>query len=84
MDWQLQDAKNRLSQVVQEARTSGPQVITLRGKRAAVLLSAEDYDALKVGKPSFIEALLSGPEWDDEFIEAVNARSKEPGRDIDL
>ena len=84
MDWQLQDAKNQLSKVVQEARTAGPQVITLRGKRAAVLLSAEDYDALKVGKPSFISALLSGPEWDDEFVAAVNARSKEPGRDIDL
>ena len=84
MDWQLQDAKNQLSKVVQEARTSGPQVITLRGKRAAVVLSAADYDALKVDKPSFIDALLSGPEWDDEFIEAVNARSKEPGRDIDL
>ncbi len=48
MEWQLQDAKNQFSRVVQEARSSGPQVITLRGKRAAVLLSAEDYDALKV------------------------------------
>ena len=56
----------------------------MRGKRAAVLLSAEDYDAMKVGKPTFTEALLSGPEWDDEFIEAVNARSGKPGRDVDL
>ena len=84
MEWQLQDAKNRLSQVVAEARASGPQVITLRGKRAAVVLSAEDYDSLKVGKPTFIDALLSGPEWDDEFTEVVNARSKERGRDVDL
>ena len=46
MEWQLQDAKNRFSELVQRARQEGPQVVTLRGRRAAVVLSAEAYDAL--------------------------------------
>lgn len=84
MNWQLQDAKNQLSKLVQDARKNGPQTITLRGKRAVVVLSAADYDALRSGKPDFVDHLLSGPEWDEEFIASVNARDKTPGRDIDL
>lgn len=41
MTWQLQDAKNRFSEVVQRARREGPQIVTLRGGQAAVVLSAE-------------------------------------------
>jgi prevent-host-death family protein len=82
VNWHLQDAKNQLSKVVQRAREEGPQTITLRGKRAAVVLSAEEYDKLAGKKPNFIEFLLSGPAWDDEFVEEVNRRDKSPGRDI--
>jgi len=41
--WQLQKAKNKFSQVVDEAQRSGPQIITRRGAKAAVILSFEDY-----------------------------------------
>ena len=51
MEWQLQDAKNHFSKVVQSARTQGPQIVTLRGERAAVVLSARDYDALTASRP---------------------------------
>lgn len=44
-DWQLQDAKNRFSQVVRAARDGIPQWVTVHGKRAAVVLSAEAYEA---------------------------------------
>ncbi len=80
MNWHLQDAKNNFSKVVQKAMTEGPQTVTLRGKRAAVVISVEEFDRLSNRKPSFIEHLLSGPEWDDEFVEEVNRRSKEPSR----
>ena len=46
MNWHLQDAKNNFSKVVQKARTEGPQTVTLRGERAAVVISAEEYDRL--------------------------------------
>ncbi len=80
MSWHLQDAKNNFSKLVQRARTEGPQTVTLRGERAAVVISAEEYDRLVGKKPSFVEHLLSGPEWDDEFVEEINRRSKSPSR----
>lgn len=80
MDWPLQNAKNRFSEVVQRARREGPQTVTLRGERAAVVLSAADYDALIRNRPSLVDDLLSGPPWDDSFAEAVEARAKRPSR----
>ena len=41
--WQLQEAKNKFSQVVDEALRSGPQIITRRGSKTAVVISFEDY-----------------------------------------
>lgn len=84
MEWQLQDAKNQFSKVVQKARQEGPQEITVRGERAAVLLSADDYDALRAGQPTLVDALLSGPAWDDALADAVNDRAKIPSRDVDF
>lgn len=84
MDWPLQDAKNRFSEVVQRARRDGPQTVTLRGERAAIVLSAADYDALTDRRPTLVDALLAGPPFDDELAEAVNARATSPSRAIDL
>ncbi|MCO5161737.1 MAG: type II toxin-antitoxin system Phd/YefM family antitoxin [Mesorhizobium sp.] len=80
MNWHLQDAKNNFSKVVQKAIHEGPQTVTLRGKPAAVVISAEEFERLRGHKPSFVEHLLAGPEWDDEMIEEINRRSKVPSR----
>jgi len=84
VNWHLQDAKNNFSKVVQRARTEGPQTVTLRGERAAVVLSAEDYDRLAGKKKSLAEYLLSGPSWDDEFDREITRRPDTMIRDIDL
>ena len=81
MEWHLQDAKNQFSKVVQKARSEGPQIVTLRGERAAVVLSAADYDALTGNRPDIVEDLLGGPAWDDELAAAVDARAKRPSRE---
>lgn len=82
MEWQLQDAKNQFSKVVQKARHEGPQIVTLRGERTAVVLSAHDYDALRAGRPSLVDDLLSGPGWDDVLAKDVETRAKTPSRDV--
>jgi prevent-host-death family protein len=41
--WQLQEAKNRLSEVIRHAQSEGPQEITLHGKKAVVVVSFSDY-----------------------------------------
>ncbi|MBV8449242.1 MAG: type II toxin-antitoxin system Phd/YefM family antitoxin [Hyphomicrobiales bacterium] len=82
MQWQLQDAKNRFSEVVQKARSEGPQIVTLRGKRAVVILSAVDYDRLTAGRRTLVDDILAGPAFDDELVDAISRRAKKPSRDV--
>ena len=46
MGWQLQEAKNKFSEVVDQAVKNGPQEITRHGKKTAVILSMKDYRTL--------------------------------------
>lgn len=67
--WQLQDAKNKFSELVERAADGEPQVVTKRGKRAAVLVSAAEYARLKgrtagTAPTDFIQHLLSAPKGD--------------------
>ena len=41
-----------------------------------MVLSARDYDALTAGRPNIVDALLSGPAWDDELAKRSNAAPK--------
>lgn len=79
--WKLQDAKNRFSEVVNEALRGGPQVVTRRGKETAVVLSVEDYRRLarpNVGLVEFLRASpLTGVELDLE-------RSRDTSREVEL
>lgn len=84
MNWHLQDAKNNLSKVIRMARTDGPQTVTLRGERTAVILSAEEYDRMAKRRKTIVEYLLTGPAWDDEFAEEVDRRPDTMIRDVDL
>lgn len=88
MSWALQDAKAKFSEVVKRAQTEGPQEVTVRGEPAVVVIAADEFARLrKVGeapKKSIVEFLLEGDPWPDEFVELVNQRSKDPGRDIEF
>ena len=44
--WQLQDAKARLSEVIDSAVKSGPQFITRRGIKMAVIIPIEQWERL--------------------------------------
>jgi antitoxin Phd len=78
--WQVQDAKTRLSEVIERARSEGPQTITRHGKERAVVLSIEDYRLLAAHRPDFKAYLLGGPKVDDFSI----GRARETGRLIEL
>jgi prevent-host-death family protein len=81
--WQVQEAKSRLSELIERAQKEGPQTITKHGRPKAVLLSAEAYEALegKRSEPNLIRFLLnSGP-----ILEGVDLqRDKSRGREVDL
>ncbi len=59
-EWKLYDAKNRLSEVVNEALESGPQLIR-RHRDEVVVLSKETFERMNGQKPDFIEYLMNGP-----------------------
>src|SRR5271157_1168432 len=67
--WKLQDAKAHFSQVVREAQQQGPQRVTLHGKDAVVILSAEDYARLApaAAQPSLHALLSESPLRDLDF-----------------
>ena len=66
--WQLQEAKNKLSEVLDEALVHGPQLITRRGKETAIVLSYADYRNLLSSQQKlsefFRESPLAGLELD--------------------
>ena len=53
--WAVQDAKNQLSQVIELARTSGPQTITKHGEPVAVLLAFDEYRKTQLPKETPLE-----------------------------
>lgn len=61
MTWQLQEAKNKFSEVVEKAIHDGPQEITRRGKKSVVVLSVRDYLRLKRKKGSLVEFFKQSP-----------------------
>jgi prevent-host-death family protein len=78
--WQLQEAKQRFSEVVRQAEANGPQVVTRHGKEVVFVVSAEEYRRLQAGRPDFKEFLLSGPDFDALDIR----RDPTPARVVDL
>ena len=45
--WQLQEAKNRFSELVNKVLSEGPQVVTRRGEEVVVIVSNEEFKKLK-------------------------------------
>jgi antitoxin Phd len=59
--WQLQEAKNKLSEVVDEALQHGPQVITRHGKETAILISYAEYRQLLLSREKLSEFFRASP-----------------------
>lgn len=78
--WQLQEAKQRFSEVVRRAHDEGPQIVTRHGEDVAVVIDIREYRHLTGETPDFKEFLLAGPDLSD--LEIV--RSRDLPRSIEL
>ena len=78
--WQVQEAKTKLSEVIEEANSKGPQIITRHGSERAVILSIAEYRALSAHKPDLRAYLLGGPKVDSFEV----PRDRDTGREISL
>jgi prevent-host-death family protein len=69
--WQLQDAKNQFSKVVEAALHGEPQHVTRRGREVVVVVAADEYIRLEKSKaatiPRFVDHLLALPKDNIEF-----------------
>ena len=81
--WQVNQARNHWSEVLDQAENDGPQIITHHGKERAVVLSMEAYRSISAEKPDFISHLLSIPKGEFEDFEIERDRSS-GDREIDL
>lgn len=80
--WPLQDAKNRLSELVRKASEEGPQVITLRGDDAVIVVAADAYRKMTAKrKEGLIEFFRSSPL---ARVTLDLERSRDTGRKVDL
>jgi prevent-host-death family protein len=81
VDWQLQEAKAMFSEVI-KASAATPQIITVRGKETAVILSIGDYKKLVRPRQTFFEFIQDSPLRDLEF--ELPPRLPEKAREINL
>jgi prevent-host-death family protein len=81
--WQVQDAKQRFSELVQRALDEGPQVVTRRGKDAVVVVSANLYQRLTGANSGsdFKAFLASAPDLD---LLELDPRTRDLPRAVEL
>jgi prevent-host-death family protein len=77
--WQLQEAKQRFSELIRSVEADGPQFVTRHGEEVAVVVSIAEYRQLREGGKDFKEFLRSAPDVDLEV-----SRSASPARRIEL
>ena len=78
--WQLQDAKARFSELIDDTLEKGPQVVTRRGIDTAVIVSIDEWKTLKDEKRlTWKEVLLGeGPRFAIPFPKRGRAKSRKP------
>ena len=59
--WSVADAKARLSEVIDRALSDGPQTITRKGRRAVVVVSAEEWERKARRRGNLAEFFAASP-----------------------
>ena len=78
-EWQLQEAKARLSEVIDESIRRGPQTVTRHGRPVALVVGADDFRRLSRSGRDFKAFLRAAP------IRGLSlARSRERRRRVEL
>jgi len=86
--WQIQDAKQRFSEMIRAVISEGPQVITRHGEDVAVVVDIAEYRRLTRPAVDLAGILLGGPKIDDDaadvFAEIEAERKADLGRSVDF
>jgi len=79
--WQLQEAKNKFSSLVDKAHKDGPQIVTRHGKTSVVVIAIEDYQKMNRPKSDLLSFFTNSPLYG---LDIDLARDKSISRDIEL
>jgi prevent-host-death family protein len=86
--WQIQEAKQRFSEMIRAVTSQGPQVITRHGEDIAVVIDVSEFHRLTRAAVNLTDVLLGGPKVDDSiidvFAEIEAERKADLERPIDL
>jgi prevent-host-death family protein len=86
--WQIQEAKQRFSEMIRAVTSEGPQVITRHGEDVAVVVDIGEYRKLTRPAVDLASVLLGGPKLGDDaadvFAEIEAERTADFGRSVDL
>ena len=81
MRWQVQEAKQRFSEVLRAAEAGEPQFVTRHGEEVVVMITVAEFHRLR-GQTQNLMGYLRAEPLVDEDIDP--GRSAEGPRDIDL
>ncbi len=81
MHWQVQEAKQRFSEVLRAAESGEPQVVTRHGQEVAVVVDIAAYRRLSGVSVGLMDYLRVGADLD---IELEVDRLHQAPRDVDL
>ena len=79
--WQLQEAKNKFSEVVDKAIKDGPQVVTRRGIETVVIVSMDEYRDLIKPKTDIVDFFQKSPLKDANLD---LSRKRDLPREVDI
>ena len=73
--WTVAEAKARFSELVEKARTAGPQMITKNGRKAAVVVSPDEWERKARRSGTLAEFFAASP-LRDSGLEIVRRRER--------
>jgi prevent-host-death family protein len=79
--WQLQEAKARFSELVNEVEHGGYQTITKNGHEVAIIISKEEFENLRKPKNTLLDFFNDAPYPE---VDLDIERDHDLGREVDL
>ena len=67
--WQIQEAKQRFSEMIRAVASQGPQVITRHGEDIAVVIDVSEFHRLTRAAVNLTDVLLGGPKFDNSIVD---------------
>jgi prevent-host-death family protein len=81
--WQIQEAKQRFSEMIRAVTSKGPQVITRHGEDIAIVIDVREFHRLSRAAVNLTDVLLGGPKVDDSIIDVFAEIEAERKTDLE-